>query len=342
MAFTTNTFTLATGFTPADVLTKLGEVLADMGVMGSATGWHDSFTDTSGSEVRVVAQFFSAATRGTVYHAFTTKSSFDGLWYTMYYDWDVATHQSQGVQHYDYPSSYEHPDDISPSSWGSFYTKIDSFADAGDITFTTFTNSGSFNWCRLTRPGSTPRLFGFPVASSLVLRSPYSYESVGPLGMWGVSDRNISMTQVLRASIWCGDLMSSTSSSQWMASTSMNGLEDAGSLSHGGLFSDDAINATTDSGVYEYGASLSGGYDSGTSYQILRSYPLAPATFDGCNTGDLGVAVGFNDNTWTPADGDTLVVSPGVEEYLVHRSRFLNASLSSQGANWSAMILRTV
>ena len=340
MAFTTNTFTLTTGFSPADIFVTLGEVLADMGVMTNATAWHDSFTDTSGSDVRIVAQVFTGDTRGTIYHAFFMKSSFDGLYYTAYYNWDVATHQSQGAPYYDHTGTYEHPDDFGSGSWLNFYTKIDSFADAGDITFTTFKDSGSWNWCRIVTAGD-PRLIGFQ-KPSVGLKAGFSYNDVGPMSMWGVSDTNLAMTAVTRATILSGERVSSTGAYNWTSTSDLTGLLANGSRVTASLFSKNPASTSTDIGIGVYGMCLGGGYDGGTAYQVVHSYPFMPAVFDGMNTGELGFAVGFNSNSWTPAAGDTLVVSAGVEEYLVHDVKYFSANLYSYGANWVASVLRVV
>ena len=340
MAFTTNTFTLTTGFSPSDIFVTLGEALADMGVMANATAWYDSFTDTSGSDVRIVAQTFTADTRGTIYHAFFVKSSFDGLWYTAYYDWDLATHQSQGTNYYDHPSTYEHPDDLSTGSWSSYYTKIDSFADAGDITFTTYTNSGGWNWCRIVTAGD-PRLLAFS-KPSIGLKAGYSYDTAGPMPMWAASDRNFALTSLTRASIFGGDRVSSTGSYNWASNESLTGLADGGSVYSSSMFSKSPTNSTSEIGVAEYNMSMGGGFEGPTSYQVITAYPFMPALFDGMNTGDFGFASGWNSSAWSPSSGDTLVITAGVEEYLVHRAYFMNATLSSYGANWIASVLRIV
>ena len=92
MAHTRTEYTIAAGFSGSDALAKIGEALFGLGIMTSATAWFDSFTDVSGSEVRIVEMAYTgnSGTYNKVYHSFATKSTFDGLWYTVYYNWDVS------------------------------------------------------------------------------------------------------------------------------------------------------------------------------------------------------------------------------------------------------------
>ena len=72
-------------------------------------------------------------------------------------------------------------------------------------------------------------------------------------------------------------------------------------------------------------------------YMLARNYWAAGCSFDAVFGENLAFIMGENSDSFSPAVGDTLVVSAGVEEYEV-----LQTSTVSNWGEWTAILSRTV
>ena len=70
---------------------------------------------------------------------------------------------------------------------------------------------------------------------------------------------------------------------------------------------------------------------------LARNYWAAGCSFDAVFGENLALIMGDNDDSFSPAVGDTLVVSAGVEEYEV-----LQRDTVSNWGEWTAILSRTV
>ena len=183
MAVTRTDHTLSAGFSATDILNGLGSAFADLGVLSSPTAWHDSFTDTNGSEVRIVAQTRGTGTRNTLYSAFFVKTN-GQLWYSHYYNWDTITHESQGNAYYDHAGTYEHPDDTTSTS---FSTNIATLNNSSDATISALISAeGNLGFVNI-KNASESRTFGTALDSATLDPNVPVFNDVGPSGWFGVT-----------------------------------------------------------------------------------------------------------------------------------------------------------
>ena len=337
MAHTKTDYVLSAGFTPADILTKLGEVFAGLGLMANSTAWFDSFTDTSGSEVRILAMTYTgrSGTYDTVYHSFMTKSTYDGLWYTVYYNWNATTHQSDGTALFDHVSSYEHPDDLSPSSWTSYYVCLALPSNASDYTITTYEGSSTETSLIRFHNSSESRLFYF-LPTTTVTHGISDYNTYGPPSFMSMKiyiDElylgGLMFTQ--RSSLGYPD--SGTSSNDWQLSTAYGSHYSGGSVSQPGL----SVDASLPSICGKPNMSRRSSQQRTPYYMLARNYWAAGSSFDAVFGENLAFIIGDNNNSFSPAAGDTLVVSAGVEEYQV-----LQKEAVSNWGEWTAILSRSI
>lgn len=336
MAHTRAEYTIAAGFGGVEVLTKLGEAFFGLGLMGSANGWYDSFTDTGGSEVRILEMAYTgnSGTYNKVYHAYFTDSVFDGLWYTMYYDWDASTHASNGVTNLDFVRFLTRPD--ATTDFGSYYAKLADMSNATDFKIITYSDGTSMPILRLTNVSET-RVFAFvPTASTL--RGVSDYNEYGPTAMLTTSvlssgyytagalvatDRSIS-----------GRDNSGSTTNDWSLSTGLGSHAGGSGLGSTSLGSYITVNSLAgEAGLF----ARSGAPPRTPYYTIARNIPACGAVYDSLFGENFGVISGINAGSFTPSFGDTLVVNAGVEEYEV-----LQIISTSTRSDWAALLSRAV
>lgn len=337
MAFTVTDFSLAASFTSANLLAKVGEVMADIGLMANATAWYDSFTDTSGSEVRIVSQTQGTGTYDTVYHAFATKSTYDGLWYTIYYNWDVATHESLGTNNEDHVGSFTSPDGISPSSWVSYYVKIGSFSTASALTIETYQATGDTSYVRF-KNGTEDRLMG--VIPSTVTATGQKPRSIyGPNTIFGLAGAYGASLSVLKRSEHGAWHPNGTSSNDFQSSPTYTGMADGGTLSQAQLFG--GLVDPWNVGVDGIGGTTVTHTLVGDRYDGVANIPVMRSAYSDASLGENLVYIfGHNGGAFTPANGDKFIVTAAVEEYLIHKVETLTAS--QDGYEFVCVCLRVV
>ena len=337
MAHTKTDYVLPAGFTPADILTKLGEVFAGLGLMANSTAWFDSFTDTGGSEVRILAMTYTgrSGTYDTIYHSFMTKSAYDGLWYTIYYNWNATTHQSDGAALFDHVSSYEHPDDLTATSWSSYYVNLALPSNASDYTITTFEGSSTETSLIQFHNSGESRLFYF-LPTTTVAYGISDYNTYGPASLMSMKldGDDLYLAGLMftgRTSLGYAD--TGTSSNDWQLSTSFGSHYLGGSVTEYGL----SVNASLTSICGKPIMNRRSTENRTPYYMLARNYWAAGSSFDAVFGENLAFIMGDNNNSFSPAVGDTLVVSAGVEEYEV----LSKASVYSWG-EWTAVLSRIV
>jgi hypothetical protein len=337
MAHTKTDYVLSAGFTPADILTKLGEVFAGLGLMANSTAWFDSFTDTSGSEVRILAMTYTgnSGTYDTVYHSFMTKSAYDGLWYTVYFNWNATTHQSDGTALYDHVSSYEHPDDLSTGSWANYYVCLALPSDASDYTITTHEGSSTETSLIQFHNSGESRLFYF-LPTTTVTYGISDYNTYGPASLMSmriyIDELYLGGTMfTYRTSLGYPD--TGISGNDWQLNPLLGSHLIGGSVGETGL----SVNASLASICGKPNMSRRSGQYRTPYYMLARNYWAAGPSFNAVFGENLAFIIGDNDNSFSPAVGDTLVVSAGVEEYEV-----LQKEAMSNWGEWSAILSRSV
>ena len=337
MAHTQTDYVLPAGFTPADILTKLGEVFAGMGLMANATAWFDSFTDTSGSEVRILEMTYTgqSGTYDTVYHSFMTKSSYDGLWYTAYFDWNATTHESDGASNFDMISSYEHPDDVATSQWSSYYICLALPSNASDYTITTHEGSSTETSLIQFHNSGESRLFYF-LPTTTVAYGISDYNTYGPptfmsMKLSGDSLYLSGMLFTYRTSLGYAD--TAASGNDWTLNSSYGSHYIGGAVNQVGL----SVDATLETICGKPKMNRRSGQERTPYYMLARNYWAAGCSFDAVFGENLAFIMGENSDSFSPAVGDTLVVSAGVEEYEV-----LQTSTVSNWGEWTAILSRTV
>lgn len=337
MAFTVTDFSLAASFTSADVLTKVGEVMADIGLMANPTAWHDSFTDTSSSEVRIVAQTQGTGTYATVYHAFFTKATYDGLWYTIYYNWDVATHESLGAQYEDHPYIYEHPDDLSLSSWGSYYVKIGNFTTTSALTIETYTSTGETSYVRF-KNGSEDRLMG--VVPSTVTATGQKPRSIyGPNTIFGLAGAYGAPLAILTRSEQGAWHPNGVTTNDYASNPLYTGMAEGGTLTTTRLFGD--LNNPWNVGVDGIGGTTVNHALVGDRYDGVGNIPIMRSAYSDASLGENLVYIfGHNGGAFTPSNGDKFIVTAAVEEYLIHKVEALTSN--NTGYEFVCVCLRIV
>lgn len=339
MAHTRTEYTIAAGFSGSDALAKLGEALFGLGIMTSATAWFDSFTDVSGSEVRIVEMAYTgnSGTYNKVYHAFATKSTFDGLWYTVYYNWDVATHESLGTNNFDHVSSFEHPDDVTPSSWGSYYTQLALLSNAADYKITTYADGSNIPVIRFSNSAESRVFCLIPTASALSATAGYSDYGPAPLFGLFLSSGNSYYTlgHVLSTDrSVTGRGNTGTSSNDWAMANNLIGTVAGNGQSSDSLAVYATINSITGSPALFYNSTA----ERVPYYTIAKNPPAAAGYYDATFGSNLAVISANNNALFVPVAGDTLTVTAAVEEYEV-----LYVSTNSDvRTEWQALLSRTV
>jgi len=338
MAHTKTDYALSAGFTGADLLAKLGEAFAGLGYMANATAWHDSFTDINGSEVRIVQMTYTGntGTYNTIYHAFMNKATYDGLWYTVYYDWNTTTHESQGTAQYDYVSSYEHPDSAGDAVWNVYYVRLANPSNASDYTISTY--AGAAGEAPLIRFHNTAesRLFHFvPTGSAAIVVDDFSSYGPPPMMTMRLKGDNFYLAPMIftsRSSMGYADV--NTSSYDWTLSPTYGSHETGGNVSSKGLA--DSYEPHTRVGK----ASLSRytGRQRSPYFLVAKNHRAAGMAYDAVFGDNFALIAGFTGGSFTPAVGDFLIVSAGVEEYEV-----VQIDVSIDGyAEWYAVASRSV
>lgn len=336
MAHTKTDYTIPGGFTGADVLAKWGEVLAGIGLMANATAWHDSFTDVSGSEVRILAMTYTGVTGtyNTVYHSFMIKSSYDGLWYTTYYNWDTAAHRSQGSPYYDHVYLYENPDNASTASWSNYYVKLFNPSNASDYTITTLEGAAGeapLIWCHnITETG----LFYFvPTDSAVVVVDDFNTYGPPPFMSMNISGTRFYTTPLMfldRSSTGYGDTGIGTN--DWMSTPGIGSHVSGGNVGSEG--STDAYELHTRVGK----PAMSLRVPRSPYFYIAKNHRAAGMAYNAVFGDNFALISGETGGSYTPAAGDVLVVSAGVEEYLVLKT----VSETYGYADWNAILSRSV
>lgn len=336
MAHTKTDYVLAAGFTGADVLAKLGEALAGLGYMANATAWHDSFTDTSGSEVRILEMTYTGntGTYNTVYHSFMNKATYDGLWYTVYYDWNTTTHESEGVGRYDYVNLYEHPDSVSPNSWTNYYVMLAAPSNASDYMISTYEGAaGEASLIRFHNSAES-RLFHFvPTDSTAIIVDDFSNHGPPPMMTMRISSADFSVGPLIfteRSSMGYAD--SGVSANDWQLSASLGSHAQGGTISVAGTA--DYYQAHTRVGK----ASLSKRTQRSPYFMVAKNHRAAGMAYDAVFGDNFALIGGYTGGSFTPAEGDFLVVSAGVEEYEVIQLNAYNDGY----AEWYVVASRSV
>lgn len=334
MAFTVTDFSLTASFTATDLLGKVGEVMADIGLMANATAWYDSFTDTSGTEVRIVSQTQGTGTYDTVYHAFFTKATYDGLWYTIYYNWDVATHESLGTANQDHVSAYEHPDDLATSSWGSYYVQIGIFSTATPLTIETYKSTGETSYVRFKNSAEDILMGVLPSTLTATGQKPRSI--YGPNTIFGLTGGYGASLAVLQRSEHGAWHTNGSSSNDWASQATYTGMAQGGTLFQAQLFGSmlDPWNHGVDGlGNFTNHALVGDRYDGVGNIPIMRS------AYSDASLGENVVYIfGNNGASFTPANGDKFIVTAAVEEYRIQKVQ----TLTADGYDFVCLCLRIV
>jgi hypothetical protein len=333
MAYTKTDYELAAGFSDVDVLDKLGEVFFGLGLMDSATGWFDSFTDTNGSEVRILEIEYTGnvGVYNKVYHAFFMGSAFGGLWYTVYYSWDVSVHESTGVNLVDHVGTYKHPDAI--TGWSNYYAGLSQMPNASAFTISTYEDGGNIPLMVFTAPGES-RVYAF-IPGDSVLKGTDDYSDYGPAPLYtlGVGSQFYMMGALVSTDrSVTGRSDYGNSSDDWQLSTTYGSHYSGGSITTGGLSAYMPVTSLT--GI----PGINVRSPRRPYYTIARGLPSVPGYYDASLGVNLGLVAGENDNAFIPANGDNLIISAGVEEYKVLIMK--TSTLSSY--DWQALIARTV
>ena len=335
MAYTRTEYTLTSGFSDADVLAKLGEVFAGMGLMTSPTAWFDSFTDTSGSEVRIMEMAYTgnSGAYNKVYHAFFMGGTSPGLWYTTYYAWDVTTHQSGGLNNLDQVGSYKYPD--STSFWSSYYVCLTLLANVSDYSIITYEDGANASIVRFTNSGES-RLFYFVPTGSLLRGSPdYCFYAPAPFATLKIDGFDYYSGAMMAIDRSITGHSTPGTSNKYQLSPSYGSHYSGGSLSTAQLGS--SMNITSLTGIPSVNVTTS--RSRVPFYTIARNPPVMPGYYDTTFGSNFGVVSAANNNVFFPDFGDKLIVSAGVEEYEVLS---VEPTATSYISNWSALLARTV
>lgn len=357
MAVTKTDFSLSAGFSIQDIMTELGNALANIGVMANATAWYDSYQEATasnyiGSEVRVVETTVGTGTYNTVYHCFTIAQGTSAeatpvLRYTLYADWNPVTHQSDGVDFYDHWSIYDDPYHNNIGADG-VRRSLMSFNNVGPYTISAIKSNptGNCNWLYFSGVNQTA-IMGF-ILPTVSLQSGRNFNNNLPcvaLG-WG-ADNNVSsivQAQALRGSYIGGGWVDSGSDgracSATVASAGWNRGSAALSASGAGrqwyqgytlwaAYPTMAVTKTTDQPTQTHL------FD---STAVVTQIPFARQLYSDCHTGDMGMMY-IETSAFTPANGDTIVVSSGVEEYFL---LYVDPLTGDPEFNYQAIVARTV
>ena len=343
MAVTRTDFVVPLGFDGPALLNKLGEAIAQIGLMETPTSWYDSFTDTSGHEYRVFAQTAGTGTRNTIYHMFFCASGLTNLWYTNFSQYDVATHKSTGSQYLDYVRSYNWPGELS-TGWTSYYVGIAECSNASDFTFTTLENAtGNFDviWAN---NASESRVMGFITGTPTIdLGAPDLDDVSPPLSMMGIHESSAGVNFVsasnLKSNILTGWHDGGNSAADYTPQATTLGFWSVSGANEWCYYMGDTESNSSRNHFYGAGGS---GYAQNipdsfrASFQARLCYPF----FQDVNSGDIGCISGHID-AFTPGAGDVLVVEAGVEEYLVFTTQS-GVDPGQYGNMWTATVARIV
>lgn len=357
MAVTKTDFSLSAGFTIQDILTELGNALANIGVMANATAWYDSYQEANasnyiGSEVRVVEVTIGTGTYNTVYHVFminqgTSAEAIPTLRYSMWADWNPVTHQSDGVDYYDHWGIYDDPYHNNIGNDG-VRRSLMSFNNVGPYTISAIKSSptGNCNWLYLTGVNQTA-IIGF-ILPTVSLQSGRNFNNNIPCVAtgWGLINglSTIQQAQALRGSYIGGGWTDSGGDGRACFPTC-----DVAGWNRGSA----AANVSGNGRGWNTGYTLWAGYptmavtktsDQATqthrydSTGVVTQIPFARQLYSDCHTGDMGMMY-METSAFVPATGDTIVVSAGVEEYLL---LYVQTVSNDPEWNYAAIVARTV
>lgn len=354
MAATRTDFTLTAGYGQDDILTKLGELFFTAGMMTSATAWHDSFTDTNGSKVRILAETAGSGTRGTAYHAFVIPPATAGLgdrslWYIPFATWNTTTHESGGTNNFDHVGNNPHPDQASYSSWSRWYTKLADFSNSADATLSLFMSSSANSAVvQITAPNEV-RVIGFPLPGKTLDSAVPNLNDFSPSGFFAVTvgngnnqgasgrqaDGYITSIAQLKSDLLFGASNTGTGYDDYFSSDTLTGLPTRSATDKARHFSE-ILNHL----IPPYAKA---GYADGTpqnGYYGITDIRLYTGLYSDVTSGNLGFIYGV-DAGFDPLPGDTLTVSAGVEEYYVLASH-QNTGGYNNNNDWICAVVRTV
>ena len=359
VAYTVTDLTLAAGYTNVQALDFMGDIFHAMGLMSSSTGWYDTHTSTSGVEVRVIEEVVDASKNyGKIYHLLSTEAVDGGSYAKIYYGttsgWDVSTHSSTGANVLDYAGS------SSSNSWSlgnlwQFHTSIINLQSAGEFKAKVFTESGYPSLVHLYTPSRRVNI-GWIGTDASDWRSDVDFDAFMPVSIFGIkgqgSTANITggYGHVIPRS--CYGITPNTSGNngqQCTVPTDITGWATAGGQAQTYLFNGTGMalwglnpNLTTTNSAAAANDPDQGPYASADRFEGANYLPLPSKLYNSKTLGpSLVHMVGRNFGSFTPAEGDTLVVTPGVEEYYIIGGAGSNSSTSST-FDVSAIMMRTV
>lgn len=348
MAATRTDFTLTAGFTADNLLDKLGEVFFSAGLMTSATAWHDSFVDTNGTRVRIMAEVVASGARGTVYHAFfcPNNSSFSTdrhLHYTYYASWDTTLHQATGTTNFDNQQGYKNPDAVPTGYWVRYFNKIAEMSNSADATYSLFTSTGVKSaLLHITAPGEARNL-GFALPGATLNSNCTDFTNFCPPGMYAVAvnpggnvkpEAYIFPLSMLKSDYIFGAGTDAASTYKWSTNASKLGYVSGNGQNELGHFRQELSNIHP---PYPKVGSTNVPAD---GYYGVNNIRLFNGFYTDVTSGDVGFIYGINTG-FDPAVGDTLVVSAGVEEYLVISVNITSGSAGRYN-DWNCAVVRMV
>ncbi len=364
MAYTKSLQTLSAGFSRSELLDFWGELLADIGLMSTATSWYDNFVSTEsaslGTEIRVVEEVIDATKAyGKIYHVFgvfpegtTDGGTPNALWYQTTSGWDAANHEATGTREVDYGGSYTDMTRNSFSVWPYFFAAIFNSSNASDLRAHVFTETNEPSYILIE--SSEDYLIGYHQATISDFREPDLLDAFIPNGLWGM---NVSNFDTLTAGYGTalprhlsGKLRSSDGDSSYEVPVrrEINGWASGSGVDIRILEKDGFSNGLRPFLVSEEGQSdpAMAPYNYQPRYVGIRGIPFDPVVYINKTFGSNVVYLaGYNYDgsaaTFQPVTHDSLVVVPGVEEYYVLNSETTNGNDSSS-ATFFALIIRVV
>tara|TARA_Y100000004_G_scaffold194963_1_gene260836 strand:+ start:1202 stop:2236 length:1035 start_codon:yes stop_codon:yes gene_type:complete len=344
MAVTRTDITITAGFSGTDVLDKLGEALAQLGLLSTSTDWLDTY-DSGTYEQRVFAQTEGTGAYNTVYHCFMVKAGETELWYTNFYDYDVSTHKSEGADYLDHAGTYNNPSELSLSSWYSYYTQVADLSNASDTTLSVLESPTGKTGHIWLHNAAESRIMGFVTGTPTKEPNAPVYDSIAtPIVMFGWNAsyyQSVSaMASIMKRNALSGWHNEGTSSYDFAASPTMTGFAIGGN-DHPSFYV--GFSGDYNRGHY-YTASpaVTGHNNVADGFRGFFNSPLFTPLFTDVHSGEVGCITGHID-TFTPSYGDTLVVSSGVEEYVVLLA-YVNTAQNAQnyGNHWTCLVYRSV
>ena len=271
-----------------------------------------------------------------------TKGSYDGVWNTTYYTWDVSTHTADGgVLYVDQVGGYRYPDQLSAGSWASYYVKLSPLANASGFDVITYKDgANALLW--VIKESSENRVFMF-VPTTAVLTTTTDYSAYGPSPMQtlslGSSDFFVGPLVSTDRSV-TGRVDTGYSSNDWTLNPSY------GSHDVGGNMGLDQLSGEANIGVLLGKPGLFGanGPDRYPYYTVGKNLSCIPGFYDTAFGSNFALIAGQTNSEitpdFTPAPNDTIIITAGVEEYEVLRAVSPGTNLST--VQWFLMVARTV